>query len=73
MESVNLLPYSQLNQIANQLGVFVAGAKIGTVAGAAVGVETGTGAVITGLVGGIIFGAAGYYGADWIADYIDEN
>lgn len=54
-------------------GGFVAGAKIGTVAGAAVGVETGPGAVITGLVGGIIFGAAGYYGADWIADYIDEN
>lgn len=51
----------------------MAGAKIGTVAGAAVGVETGPGAVITGLVGGIIFVAAGYYGADWIADYIDEN
>lgn len=54
-------------------GGFVAGAKIGTVAGAAVGVETGPGAVITGLIGGIIFGCAGYYGADWIADYIDEN
>lgn len=54
-------------------GGFAAGAKIGTVAGAAVGIETGPGAVITGLVGGIIFGAAGYYGADWIADYIDEN
>ena len=54
-------------------GGFVAGAKIGTVVGASVGIETGPGAVITGLVGGIIFGAAGYYGADWIADYIDEN
>ncbi|MGK8190612.1 hypothetical protein [Enterobacter ludwigii] len=54
-------------------GGFVAGAKIGTVAGAAVGVETGPVAVITGLIGGIIFGYAGYYGADWIADYIDEN
>ena len=54
-------------------GGFVAGAKIGTVAGAAVGIETGPGAFLTGLVGGIIFGAAGYYGADWVADYIDEN
>ncbi|MBW4192280.1 glycine zipper family protein [Enterobacter bugandensis] len=54
-------------------GGFVAGAKIGTVSGAAVGIETGPGAFLTGLVGGIIFGAAGYYGADWVADYIDEN
>ncbi|WP_447782824.1 glycine zipper family protein [Enterobacter asburiae] len=54
-------------------GMAVAGAKIGTVAGAAVGVETGPGAVLTGLAGGIIFGTAGYFGADWVADYIDEN
>ncbi|EDX9487247.1 glycine zipper family protein [Salmonella enterica] len=54
-------------------GGFVAGAKIGAVAGAAVGIETGPGAFLTGLVGGIIFGVAGYYGADWVADYIDEN
>lgn len=54
-------------------GMAVAGAKIGTVAGAAVGIETGPGAVLTGLVGGIIFGTAGYFGADWVADYIDEN
>lgn len=54
-------------------GMAVAGAKIGTAAGAAVGIETGPGAVLTGLVGGIIFGTAGYFGADWVADYIDEN
>lgn len=54
-------------------GGFVAGAKIGAVSGAAVGIETGPGIIITGLVGGILFGSAGYYGADWIADYIDEN
>lgn len=29
--------------------------------------------MLTGLVGGIIFGTAGYFGADWVADYIDEN
>ncbi len=50
-----------------------AGAKIGFLAGAAVGIETGPGAIITGAVGAIIFGAAGYYGADWVADFIDEN
>lgn len=49
------------------------GAKIGGVAGAAVGIETGPGAILTGAVGAVIFGAAGYFGADWIADYIDEN
>ncbi|MGT1875113.1 glycine zipper family protein [Enterobacter hormaechei subsp. hoffmannii] len=54
-------------------GGFVAGAKIGTATGMAVGVETGPGVVITGLIGGIICGVAGYYGADWVADYIDEN
>lgn len=37
------------------------------------GIETGPGAIITGLVGGIVAGAAGYYGADWIADHIYEN
>jgi hypothetical protein len=36
-------------------------------------IETGPGAIITGLVGGIVFGAAGYFGADWVADHIDKN
>ncbi|WP_148716703.1 glycine zipper family protein [Chitinolyticbacter meiyuanensis] len=54
-------------------GAAYAGFKVGGVAGAAVGIETGPGAVITGLVGGIIFGAAGYFGADWVADHIYEN
>ncbi|HIC1045986.1 TPA: glycine zipper family protein [Escherichia coli] len=54
-------------------GEAVAGAKIGTVIGASLGVTTGPGAVATGIIGGIVFGAAGYFGADWVADYIDEN
>ncbi|MCI1033619.1 glycine zipper family protein [Raoultella terrigena] len=54
-------------------GAAMVGAKVGTAAGALVGVETGPGAILTGLVGGIIFGTAGYFGADWVADYIDEN
>lgn len=51
----------------------VAGMEIGGWAGAAVGIETGPGAIITAAAGALIFGAAGYFGADWIADYIDEN
>lgn len=54
-------------------GGAIAGAKIGAIGGAAIGIETGPGALITGAVGSIIFGTAGYFGADWIADYIDEN
>lgn len=54
-------------------GGTVAGAKVGTAVGAACGIETGPGAIITGAIGGIIGGVAGYYGADWIADQIDEN
>jgi hypothetical protein len=54
-------------------GAAVAGFKVGGIAGAALGIETGPGAVLTGLAGGIIFGAAGYFGADWVADHIDKN
>ena len=54
-------------------GGAIAGAKIGAIGGAAVGIETGPGAILTGAVGAIIFGTAGYFGADWVADYIDEN
>ncbi|SJN59078.1 hypothetical protein VR7878_03212 [Vibrio ruber DSM 16370] len=49
------------------------GLKAGVVAGAALGIETGPGVFITGAIGGIIFGAAGYFGADWVADFIYEN
>lgn len=54
-------------------GGAIAGAKVGGTLGALVGIETGPGALISGAVGAVIFGAAGYFGADWIADYIDEN
>lgn len=54
-------------------GAGIAGFKIGAIAGAAIGIETGPGALVTGLVGGILFGSAGYFGADWIADYIYKN
>lgn len=54
-------------------GAAAAGFKIGGVVGAGLGVETGPGLVVTGLVGGIVFGAAGYFGADWVADHIYKN
>lgn len=54
-------------------GSGIIGFKIGAAGGAAIGIETGPGAIITGLIGGIIFGSAGYFGADWIADFIHEN
>lgn len=54
-------------------GAGVAGLKAGTALGVALGIETGPGAIITGAIGGIVFGAAGYYGADWVADFIYEN
>ncbi len=54
-------------------GSALAGAKIGGIAGAAVGIETGPGAIVTGAVGALIFGTAGYFGADWVADYVYAN
>lgn len=35
--------------------------------------DTGPGALIAGLDRGIVFSAAGYFGADWVADHIDKN
>ncbi|MFH2059233.1 MAG: SpvB/TcaC N-terminal domain-containing protein [Pseudomonadota bacterium] len=49
------------------------GFKAGFAIGAVAGVETGPGLIVTGLVGGVVLGTAGYFGADWIADYIHEN
>lgn len=54
-------------------GAAWAGFKVGGAAGAALGVETGPGVIVTGLIGGIVVGAAGYFGADWVADHIYEN
>src|SRR5262249_51927355 len=54
-------------------GGALAGMKIGGLAGAALGIETGPGAILTGFAGALIFGTAGYFGADWLADKIDEN
>ncbi len=49
------------------------GTQIGGSLGAAVGIETGPGAIVTGAIGAVVFGIAGYFGADWLADMIDEN
>lgn len=54
-------------------GAGIAGFKVGFAGGAALGVETGPGLLVTGAVGGLVIGTAGYFGADWVADYIYEN
>ncbi|WP_057415823.1 hypothetical protein [Pseudomonas syringae group genomosp. 3] len=53
-------------------GGAMAGARMGVVAGAAVGIETGPGAIVSGAIGGIIFGTAGYLGATWLTEYLQE-
>jgi len=54
-------------------GGALTGIEIGGTIGAAFGIETGPGAILTGAIGALIFGTAGYFGADWIADFIDKN
>ncbi|MBN8231087.1 hypothetical protein JYK02_26555 [Corallococcus macrosporus] len=51
----------------------MAGMKVGALTGATLGFETGPGAILTGFAGALIVGTAGYFGADWVADLIDEN
>lgn len=60
-------------RIAGGWGGAWAGVKLGCGAGALAGIETGPGAAVTCIVGGFIGGVAGYAGADWIADLIDED
>jgi len=50
-----------------------AGAKAGVALGGLAGIETGPGVVLTAIGGGLIGGAAGYFGGDWIADWVCEN
>ncbi len=52
-------------------GSAVIGAKLGSATGALLGIETGPFALATGAVGGLIGGVAGYFGFNWIAQYID--
>lgn len=71
-ESADPIVAESIRQVGGWGGAWL-GIKLGAAAGAAVGIETGPGAVVTGAVGALIFGTAGYFGADWIADWIDEN
>ncbi|CAN5388804.1 glycine zipper family protein [soil metagenome] len=61
-----------IRQVGGWGGAF-AGAKIGAAGGALLGIETGPGAIVTGAIGALVFGAAGYFGADWVADQISPN
>lgn len=54
-------------------GSAFAGFKIGAAIGGALGIETGPGALLAAGAGGFVFGAVGYFGADWIANYIYDE
>lgn len=56
-------------------GPALAGFKVGGCVGGALGFETGPGALLFSAVGSCIGGMAGYFGAEWIANYIydEEN
>lgn len=71
-ESFRPLGAEVMRQVGGWGSAF-AGAKIGFATGALFGIETGPGAIATGAIGAIVFGAAGYFGADWIADHISPN
>lgn len=71
-ESIKPIAAESIRQIGGW-GMAWAGMKLGCAGGAAVGIETGPGAILTCAAGGLIFGTAGYFGFDWIADFIDEN
>lgn len=74
IEQKSLKPISaEVIRQAGGWGFAYAGGKIGFATGALFGIETGPGAIITGVVGAIVFGAAGYFGADWVADMISPN
>jgi len=74
IETNSIKPFSEetLRQAGGWAGA-LAGAKIGASAGALVGIETGPGALLTGAAGGFIFGAAGYIGADWLTEFIENE
>ena len=57
-------------RVATGWGAAWAGAKIGMLAGGAAGVETGPGLVLTAIGGGIIGAVGGYFGGNFIADWL---
>jgi hypothetical protein len=61
-----------IRQVGGWAGA-VAGSKAGFIAGGLMGIETGPGAILFGAGGALIFGTAGYLGADWLADFVDQN
>ena len=70
--SIKPIAAQTIREVGGWGGAF-AGAKIGTAAGGLIGIETGPGAVFTAAAGGLVFGIGGYFGAEWIADYIEET
>lgn len=71
-ESFNPIVAESIRQTGGWAGA-ITGIKIGGATGALMGIETGPGSILTGALGALVFGTAGYFGFDWIADFIDEN
>jgi hypothetical protein len=79
-QSVKPIAAESIRQIGGWGGAWLGmkvGSGVGAGVGAAAGIELGPGAIGTGVIGGaiggFIFGIGGYFGADWVADLIDEN
>lgn len=68
--SIKPLARESVHQVSGWSGAFM-GARLGVAAGALVGIETGPGAVITAGVGGLIGAVAGFFGAEWINQYLE--
>lgn len=53
----------------------LAAARVGALVGGMITIESGPFAGLGAAVGAVLFGAAGYYGAEWVTDYMysDEN
>jgi hypothetical protein len=64
---------AQVIRTAGSWATAWAGAKAGLAFGAWAGIETGPGLVVTAIGGGFVGGALGYWGFDWMADWIYED
>jgi hypothetical protein len=71
-KSIKPIAAEGIRQVGGWGGATV-GMQAGAALGAAVGWETGPGVIVTTALGALVFGTAGYFGADWVADFVDEN
>lgn len=71
--SLNPLRRETMRQIGGRTGNaigFWAGFRIGAGVGSTFTLELGPGALAGGVAGGVVFGAMGYFGSDYLANYL---